>query len=340
MLKSLKKKLNPQWYQGASFKPPFFEGWYFKLTDSSNSQLYAIIPGVFVDNNSMETHSFVQVFDGGSNKTHYFRFPINEFRAAEEKFEIQIESNFFTERQIFLNLKNDVFEMSGTLKFSNLIPWPSTFISPGIMGWYSWVPFMECYHGIVSMQHRISGHLMIDGQKVDFSNGKGYSEKDWGRSFPKAWIWCQSNHFSDENTSFTGSLAIIPWIRRPFLGLIFGLWHNQRLYRFATYLGAKIVSLEINDKMVYMVIKQKNSILRVRATRPESGILHAPTLRGMTHRIYESLKSEIEIELLQVSNKAEKSIYRDTGIHGGLEVAGDLKQLIKMYQNEVKKKLI
>ncbi|WP_243392439.1 MULTISPECIES: tocopherol cyclase family protein [unclassified Mesotoga] len=30
---------------------------------------------------------------------------------------------------------------------------------------------------------------------IDLTGGKGYIEKDWGRSLPDAWIWMQSNNF-------------------------------------------------------------------------------------------------------------------------------------------------
>ena len=46
------------------------------------------------------------------------------------------------------------------------------------MGPFAFVPFMECYHGIVSMDHIIQGELEIDGVNIDFSNGRGYLEKD------------------------------------------------------------------------------------------------------------------------------------------------------------------
>ena len=63
------------------------------------------------------------------------------------------------------------------------------------MGWYSFVPFMECNHGIVSVNHDLYGEISVNGNVIDFNNGKGYIEKDWGVSFPEAWIWIQSNNF-------------------------------------------------------------------------------------------------------------------------------------------------
>jgi len=71
------------------------------------------------------------------------------------------------------------------------------------MGWYSYIPFMECKHGIVSVNHKISGTLRIDNELIDLNEGKGYIEKDWGTSFPEAWIWIQSNNFNNPDTAFT-----------------------------------------------------------------------------------------------------------------------------------------
>jgi hypothetical protein len=54
------------------------------------------------------------------------------------------------------------------------------------MGWYSFIPFMECKHGIVSANHKIKGKITVNNQIIDFDEGQGYIEKDWGTSFPEA----------------------------------------------------------------------------------------------------------------------------------------------------------
>ena len=52
------------------------------------------------------------------------------------------------------------------------------FLSPGIMGPYSFIPFMECYHGILSMNHKILGSLKYNDENISFNGGKCYMEKD------------------------------------------------------------------------------------------------------------------------------------------------------------------
>ena len=45
------------------------------------------------------------------------------------------------------------------------------------MGPYSFIPFMECYHGILSMNHKILGSLKYNDENISFNEGKGYMER-------------------------------------------------------------------------------------------------------------------------------------------------------------------
>ena len=47
------------------------------------------------------------------------------------------------------------------------------------MGWYYKVPFMECYHEVVSLNHDLIGEIKVNNRIFSFDNGKGYIEKDW-----------------------------------------------------------------------------------------------------------------------------------------------------------------
>ncbi|MEE4311388.1 MAG: tocopherol cyclase family protein [candidate division KSB1 bacterium] len=325
-----KRKMHPAWYQGKRNARQHFEGWYFKIVSREGRHLLAIIPGIFIDYQTDESHAFIQIFDGQSNRTHYFSYPLNKFHAHDDAFDIQIGNNFFSDKKIILDISEDGQRFDGELRFDNTISWPRTRLSPGIMGWYTWVPFMECYHGIVSLDHEIHGRLFMNGDEADFNSGRGYTEKDWGRSFPEAWIWCQSNHFDESGTSLTGSIAIIPWIRKPFLGFIFGLWHQHHLYRFTTYTGSGLTHFEIGERHVHWVLENKTHILEIRALRSGGGTLVAPTLNGMTHEISESLRSTISLRLFSRNDMA-KPVFESTGRFAGFEIAGDIARLNEMY---------
>ena len=63
MIRFLRSALHPAAYHGHGKKPPFFEGWYYKIVDATEEQRFAIIPGVFLSDDPDRHHAFVQVLD-------------------------------------------------------------------------------------------------------------------------------------------------------------------------------------------------------------------------------------------------------------------------------------
>ena len=313
---------NSHVYHGWGRSRKFFEGWYYKIVDNSQTNAFAIIPGIAMDENGNK-QSFIQVLDGKNLKADYFKFDSNEFKPTPKKHDLYIAENHFSMTDISLNLPN----LHGTLIFKNLFPWSNTFLSPGIMGPYSFIPFMECYHGIVSMNHDIEGSLIHNGKKICFDNGKGYMEKDWGHSFPKAYVWMQSNHFSKSSISFKSSIAIIPWLKSSFIGHIAGVLIDGKLIEFTTYNGTKLNSCDISQDEVNASMENRLFKLNIKAIREKATTLAAPISGFMDGRIDESMNSSIKLKLIdKISNKI---ILNDIGESAGIEVAGDYEKLIK-----------
>jgi tocopherol cyclase len=328
-LDRLRSTLNPEQYHGASGARPFFEGWYYKLIDPSERSRYAIIPGISRGADSARDHAFVQIFDGATGRVEYVEYPVGEFASAPDRFDISIGPNRFTRRSISLDVNRNGIVARGRLAFHDTVPWPVTLTSPGVMGWYAWIPFMECYHGVVSLDHRIEGSLSVFGESVDFTGGRGYAEKDWGRAFPEAYVWFQSNHFRESGTSLTASIAVIPWVRTAFPGFIVGLWHARTLHPFATYTGAWTEALEIGDREIAWTIRDRRRRLELRLAREAGGLLRAPTTLTMDRRIVEALGATAQVRLEEVGGRKE-IIFAGTGRHGGLEAAGDLARLVEL----------
>jgi hypothetical protein len=335
MIGFLRTTLNPAGYHGHHKQPPFFEGWYYKLVDATERYRYAVIPGIFLSDEPAQHHAFVQVLDGITGEVSYHRYPPEEFWAAEGELDLHIGPNRFGKDYLSLHIKSSELTLRGELRFRGVTPWPVTLFSPGIMGWYAWIPSMECYHGVVSLDHEIEGELVINGPRVGFSGGRGYTEKDWGKSFPAAWIWLQTNHFEMPGTSLTASLAIIPWHRRSFPGFIMGLWHNGNLYRFATYTGAQIAKLDITDQSIDWIAESKHYRLEIKAARSEGGLLQAPTTVDMGRRIVETLGAKVAVTLYAVEGSRTELLFQGCGRHAGLEAAGDLARLRAMWASEV-----
>lgn len=319
--------LHPNRYHGFSAQPPYFEGWYYKLVSADERNRLAVIPGVYLAQDPEKQHCFVQVFDSDAAVVRYHRYPYSAFQASRESFEVTVGPNTFTKERISLEIDDELGRLKGSLRFTGLNPWPVSLLSPGAMGWFAWVPMMECYHGVVSMDHRIEGRLALDSQDLDFDGGQGYIEKDWGKQFPSAWIWGQSNHFDVPGVSLMLSVAVIPYVGRSFGGFIIGFLYEGIIHRFATYNRGRIEALSIDDQAVELVVKNPTHRLYIRALRVEGELLQAPTTVEMDRRIIETLDAQLEVRF---ESLAGQLLFSGTGRHAGLETVGDLDNLIKM----------
>jgi hypothetical protein len=322
MMNKLKAIFNPEEFQGRGKKHTYFEGWYFKVLNASETKAYAFIPGVALDE-SGNRQAFIQVLDGKNLLSHYYKFDFQSFIAAKGKFEISIEENHFSKDSITLNLPS----IKGSLRFENRVPWPTHWYSPGIMGPYSFVPFMECYHGIVSMDHTVFGQLELENEIIDFDNGRGYIEKDWGRSFPTAYVWMQTNHFTNPGVSLKASVAKIPWLGNSFVGFIIGIWIYDRLISFTTYNRSSLRKLNIDSSRIELILENKDYSLEILVLRDAATSLASPIRGFMDGRIEESMSSSIEVAV--TDKKTGRLIFQDCGRNASIEVAGNISEIIK-----------
>jgi len=320
---------NPEIFQGRNKKKEYFEGWYFKSVSKDEKTAYAIIVGVSITKVSVNSHAFIMLMDARNQLLHYFSYPLSSFWANNDKFEIKIGNSNFSVNEIKLDIEDGETSVKGQMEFQNIVPWPVTTFSPGAMGYFAFIPFLECYHGVLSFNHKIKGYLTVNNNKIDFNGGKGYIEKDWGSSMPSSWIWMQTNHFDEEGISLFGSIAKIPWLGSYFTGYIFGLVYNERIYKFTTYNRSKLEHLSVTDDDIEVKIVNKNYILQISALRAEGVDLPAPKLGEMTSKVNESLRSKINIKLFQKRKSTNKLLYMGTGRNAGLEFVGDLEELLK-----------
>ena len=317
----IRSLFNPVQFQGWGKKRSYFEGWYFKLLSRDETAALAIIPGIAMDERG-NRHAFIQVLDGRERTARYHRFEYDSFIASRDRFLVSIDNNHFSEDSVTLDLP----ELKGRLCFSGNVPWPGTWRGPGIMGPYTFVPFMECYHGIVSMDHTISGTLQLNGRKYDFSGGKGYTEKDWGRSFPEGYIWLQSNHFDEPGISIKTSVAKIPWLGSSFVGFISGLWLKDHLIRFTTYNGSALRKVGVSADSAEIIMENRKYRLVITVVRDKATSLASPVRGHMEGRIEESMSSVIDIDLTDM--RSGRSVFSGRGRNAAVEVAGKVEEII------------
>lgn len=309
------KLFKPEIFQGNLNKTSYFEGWYFKHVSANREHVFSFIPGISLAKNNK--HAFIQFINGVTGETAYVNYPLSDFRYSEKDFELRIGDSCFSENGIKLRIDSAELKAAGKIEYTHLVKYPSSFFSPGIMGWYSFVPFMECKHGIGSVLHRLSGAVKLNASEIDFSEGTGYIEKDWGTSFPESWIWLHCNTFDEPDCSFTFSVAKIPWLGSFFIGHICFLYLNGRFYLFATYNKSEITHLRFSKNILQIELQRKNYVLQIRGIQKRSGNLKAPVIGEMNRMIKESVDSKIEVTLM---NKERKTIFSTKGDHAGMEI--------------------
>ena len=321
---SLYKLYHPEIFQGSLKSTRYFEGWYFKHVTKDLQHVYSFIPGISL--NREDPHAFIQMIDGVKGTTKYFRYNLSDFQPHKRELDIRIGSSRFRKNLIELDIHQDGYQIAGRLEFDGLTPYPGTLLSPGIMGWYSFVPRMECRHGVVSVNHHIHGNIKINGAPVSFDRGKGYIEKDWGISFPKAWIWAQCNSFKEASVSVMVSIAHIPWMGGYFPGFISFLHTEDGFFTFSTYNGSKLVKAEKTSTGIFIVLENSKHRMELEVVQHQFGELKAPKHGIMSRFIKESLDSHINVQL---KNKDGQILFEGTGQRAGFEIIEEIFSYLK-----------
>ena len=323
---NMRKVWNSEIFQGKRKRRKYFEGWYFKQVSTDGRHIYSIIPGIaFGNSKSDESHAFIQFINGRTGDSDYFTFPVSDFNFSKNRFEIEIGNNKFSNSGISLKLGKNSLDITGDLEFKGITTLPFNLFSPGAMGWYSFVPFMECYHGLVSLDHGMSGSLSINNKILNFTGGRGYIEKDWGSSFPSSWIWLQSNNFDKPGISVMLSIARIPWMGNSFTGFLCFFLLDGKIFQFASYTGAILKHIALSYQNISVLIEDKNHSLQIDVKRKKGGMLIAPVSGTMGRRITESINSNIEV--IFSSRQSGNIQYSGKSHSSGLEIMGDIHEL-------------
>ncbi|CAK9002413.1 [Skp1-protein]-hydroxyproline N-acetylglucosaminyltransferase (Glycosyltransferase GnT51) (Skp1-HyPro GlcNAc-transferase) (UDP-GlcNAc:Skp1-hydroxyproline GlcNAc-transferase) (Skp1 GlcNAc-Tase) (UDP-GlcNAc:hydroxyproline polypeptide GlcNAc-transferase) [Durusdinium trenchii] len=322
----------PLGYHGNGKLRNFFEGWYIK-SFTADKDCIAIVPGIFRGREESGSHAFIFVNINGKSQ-HYYRFPVDAFEGQVKDFDVTIAGkNKFSASGISVDLEpkegdDATMYLSGELEFQGGVKWPITTLSPGVMGMVAFFPRVECYHGIVSMDHVVTGTLKLKNEAMDTlefdgsGGSRGYLEKDWGKHFPRSWVWIQTNDFgTDTPTSLFFSAAQVPYFGTSFPGFICGFVHQGKLHRFTSYLLSKFKEFRVDEdkKTVVAVVANGSHRLRIETSYDIDMVElygpHPPT-GTMELTVPEGLQAEVKVRL---ETKAGELVFEGVGSCGGIE---------------------
>jgi tocopherol cyclase len=310
----------PDLFHGHRKKRNFFEGWYFKIVDPTEQHVFAFIPGLFLGKGTDKSHSFIQFVHGSDAYFRYLSFPVDSFHAQKNTFAIEVNSNSFSLRNMSLNIEDPSLKVRGSLSFQNVQTWPDTMLNPGSMGFYNYIPRMQCYSQVCALDMELEGSLLINGDEIDFRGGRGYVEKNWGTAFPYSWIWIQSNNFSSTGTSLTCSLGHIPFLFSSFRGFLIGLTVEGHFYSFTTMNRSRCHIQRIGRDVHIEVLNSDHILTMKTVTDPDKFVeLHGPRDGRMVPLVQENLLGRVSVELRERSGKV---LFTDEGRCAGIEYGG------------------
>ncbi len=246
-----------------------FEGWYYKHQNPNDT--LAFIPG------RSQNNAFIQIIS--NTDTYYALYNRSEFSKKEY---IKVGQSKFYKNKIIINIDKKDLKVNGEIKYYNL-----TKPKYDIMGFFKYLP-MECKHSITSLHHNLIGEININDKIYNFDNGIGYIEGDNGSSFPKNYIWIQSNYFK-KKCCIMISVADIPFMGLEFRGIIASVWYQGAEYRLATYNGARI--LEFNNEKVKISCGRYR--LEAYVLNENNKVLYAPSNGNMKRKINESVHAKV-----------------------------------------------
>lgn len=273
-------------------KPASFEGWFCKIDDRKSDLIISVIWGYSTNTNSK--HAFIQFQDSIKHETTYVRYGIDELTWSEDPFVLMIGKNELSQTGMHLDFDTEDLRVRGDFRFSSFSQIKTSFLKPNIMGWLSFLP-NECNHSITSMKHEAFGNLQINDKCWQIESADTYMEKDWGRGFPRQYVWAQANDW--ENSSFVFSYASVPMLGKYKKGFLMVLQHEGQEYRFTTIEGGRMVKFASSEDSFDAIIRKGSLTMFIYARQTHPVPLASPDNGEMKAKIKESIDGDLEIVL-------------------------------------------
>jgi tocopherol cyclase len=320
---------HPELFHGRGHRSTAFDGWYFKIVDKTERHVWAIIVGVWMDRDPDKQYCFIQFLDGVTGRTTMHRYPVEQFWSSRDHFDIVCGRSRFSLTEIHVDVDEPELHLQGNLQLSASPGWPVRAWAPGAMGPLAFLPFLEGYHGVLSLEPRLSGVLSLDGEDISFIDGKGYVERDWGSAFPRAWTWTQCNHFDEDHVCLSASIADIPLFGNVLRGIIVAFLYQGTLYRWATWNGSRLLSLRRDDEHAEFEVTNGYYGLEVWSGGHTSmGQVFAPRAGAMVQMLVEELSAIVQVRLVKHGRDGDTVIFEGRGRNAGLEISGDMPAMV------------
>lgn len=266
----------------------YFEGWYIKITMEEEKNAIAFIVGT--SQTKKEEHAFIQIIDNIRKKTEVLDYPITSFSVENKPFKVTLPGFRFSETELYFEHPEMVIDIT----FSNIRNFKSSLYAPTIMGPFSYLPYMQCRHSVCSIYHEIYGRVQIKNFIKEGKIGIGYIEKDRGVSFPKKYIWFQSESQKDKHCCMF-AIADVPVYKYAFEGILGFISTPDLQLVIGSYYGAKCTGIKkwkAKQHTIYKIeLIQRKIRVHIEIIQANKYPLQSPIEGSMIGKVYESLDS-------------------------------------------------
>lgn len=312
-------------------KGPWFEGWYLRLTDSTQKRSFATIMtsytserGGSIDRQNLKGYQALLVDDVNNLGT---ALKIEEFPERTSQigafWQTTNRSGISTLTENSVDLR---FE-DGTrlqMEIGERKPWSADAGWWGPAGYLTLLKFFPLQWFVASMGSPTKYKLTIPSKNLVLEGeGALHIEKNWGKMFPEAWIWSQAT--SEDNSAHL-MLAGGP--------LHFGpLWVNTYLVGYKTgqldleFQAGQLLDTEFTSKIdacqgrISLLSRNTEYSLLIQAQAPPDtfSFLSTPGPKGyMEKTAIESFRTKIEVTVRKGGQLIERRVFQN----GALEFGG------------------
>ncbi len=282
-------------------KKNVFEGWYVRVLEPKKSINLAFILAVSLYED--DPHAFIQVFDGNKGENRYYRYPVESFSFRDKTLHVGESSLSF--EHIAIRLPD--FRLDGEIAVTTDAGKRSS------MGFFRHLP-LECFQEVVYLAATVQGEMETAGEKIPFS-AASYMEKTYGKSFPFAWFWLQTNTFAEKGTALSMAGGLVPFKGFRIFGFFAHFHHAGRTHLFSTH---NMSSLDITEEEdhVRFVLKKRRCRLIVEVRHDEATVLVGPGKNARMRRdVEETLSARAHVTL----EHGRRIVFQAEGAFAGFE---------------------
>lgn len=296
-----------------------FMSWYYNFIDAQKENLLEISIGKTQEEGNSEYYLSI----ASNQKAFSKEIKLSGERVKWEKDGMHYDSCSFDQNGIALDLEDEAYHIKGSLSFTenrgtNRSKWQT-----GVMGPFKYWPFLNSYHDVTSLAHQLSGSITINNETIDFTGGKGYMEKEWGKQYPKIWVWAQCNHFKEHDIALMVGVARMPFLWEYYTSFSVPVYYKGSLEVFSNYNGGQIAKLYRYKGYIHLIITQKSKVLDLKIYGEDEAELVSSYNSHMIRDVYQCQMAKMEIKIMQSNH----IILEDVGYCCNIEIGGNTSKL-------------